>query len=162
MSRFALLVALLGTVACQHEATDVAVDDAPKHDGIDRLGLADANVLLNRAGSHEKKCPKRRGKAKSACVEQHYYVFAVVAEDAKKVTTVSAWVTCADETKSLAECRKAVKAHEDDVTGTVVVRVGDEKKTMRTKSGWEKAIEDAEKKHNLKARPRSPVIRLGG
>ena len=30
------MVALLGTVACQHEATGVAVDDAPKHDGVDR------------------------------------------------------------------------------------------------------------------------------
>lgn len=154
------MVALLGTVACQHEATGVAVDDAPKHDGVDRMQLADANVLLTRGGIYERTCKKRGNKIKPGCVEQHYYVFPVVPKEAEKVTAVAAWVTCPDDTTSLADCRKAIKASEDDVSGTVAVRVGDEKKSMRTKSGWEKAIEDAEKKHRLTTRPRSPVIRL--
>ena len=157
------LVLLSLLVACDHAAKDVAVDDAPNHDGVHQLELTGAKVLLDKGGAYDRPCKRRgaRAKGQTGCIDHHFYVFPIVAEEGKRGGPVAAWATCWSGPEKLVDCRKQLADLQGTIGGSVAVRVGDEDKTLRTKSGWERAIEDAVRKHRLKLRPRAPVIRVG-
>ena len=158
--RWLLSIALL-TAACNRETAHVGVDDAPETKGA-KLELTDGQILFDAGGAYDFVCPGSKtpsSKGQTGCVDHHFYAFPVVTVGATDTKSISAWVTCKKPEK-LEVCREELRARKGAIAGSVAVRVGDEKKALRTQSGWEKAIVDAVQKHGLVAVEGGPVIRL--
>lgn len=157
--RWLVWTALL-TAACNRETAHVGVDDAPKSKG-SKVELTGGQILFDKGGKYERVCTSKAptSKGQSGCVDHYFYAFPVVADGADDAKTISAWVTC-KKAEKLEACRDELQGRKGAIGGSVAVRVGDEKKALRTQSGWETAIADAVQKHGLVAVEGGPVIRL--
>jgi hypothetical protein len=150
-------------LSCDEKHARVGIGELSSHDRARSLTIDGAMILLEQGGRYDRVCRggEPRSKGASGCVDHHFYVFPVVPKGWASPQAVPAWVTCSAREGAYEECAAWVRAYEGDITGAVAVRVGDGAKVMRAVSGWEKAIDDAIKRHALSATPGGPVLRLG-
>lgn len=150
---------------CRGErAVDIATAECPSREKAGTITVADGRILLDKPGAYDRVCSGSgppTGKGATGCVDHHFYVLPLVPNSWVVGDPVPAWVTCQGNHKDVAACVAEATAYRGPIGGDVAVRTGDSSRPGRTVSGWESAVDDAQKRHGLTSSTRAPVLWLG-
>ena len=158
-----LVVGLLGlpSLACDRNPAPVelgSVAEAPARSEAKRLSFPGSARVELVGETRWRNAPTGRGSASPAGgSNMAMFVIPVVADGWTSADPVPAWLTSSEAIVDPGPWLAEVAAHSGPFVGKVVDVAGREP-GMRTTSGWQKAIGDAEAKHGITSDPKAPIV----